>query len=162
VSRAAHGQARGPAKGAATIAKVITALPADLSRYLCSVLVHCVDIGAVWLVAYADDVTELPAKPYELVVFANASTLHILRRSDQLHHAEVRALIVFNGEQFETAWGRERICGSLARWAWRQEGPDVAYYNEAKWGQSDEAGIVLRVRRKAVLVWPSQLLPICR
>ena len=147
------------AKGAATIAKVTTAAPADLSRFLSSLLVHCLEVRAVWLVGYADGVAEPPAKPYELVVFGDASTLRILRRNDHLHHADVQALIVFDGDQFENAWGRDRISGSLARWAWRQDGPDVAYCDESKWAQGGKVGIVVRIRRKAVLVWRSPLSP---
>ena len=131
------------------------ALPAELSRFVSSVLIHCLDIRAVWSIGYADAVPQLQARLHELVIFANALTLQRLRKSDHLHRADVQALVVIDGEQFENAWGAERISGSLARWAWRQDGPALAYYNESKWAQGGEAGVVVRIRRKAVLVWRS-------
>ena len=126
----------------------------DASRFISSVLARCLDIRAVWSLRDAGTGLDRPFQTHEFVLFANAATLRMLRRSDALHRADVRALVVFDGEQFENAWGPERIRGSLARWAWRQDTPDVAYYNESKWAP-DEPGIVTRIRRKAVLVWPS-------
>ena len=130
-----------------------TVMSADISDFLRSVLMHCLDIRTVWSVGSADGVPELPGKRHELVIFANAATLHMLRKSDHLHRADVHALVVFDGAQFENAWGAERS-GSLARLGWRQHAPDLAYYDEAKW-QGTEAGTVVRSRRRAVCVWSS-------
>jgi hypothetical protein len=130
-------------------------LPAGLSRFVSSILAHCLDIRAVWLIGHADAAPDAPRKCHAFIVFADARTLHMLRRSDHLHRADVQALVVFDGEQFENAWGPERISGSLARWAWREDGPDLAYYDESKWAQDGEAGNVVRTRMKAVLVWRS-------
>ena len=128
-------------------------MSAELSVYLRSVLMHCLDIRTVWSVDRADGVPESPGKLHELVIFANAATLHVLRKSDRLHRADVMALVVFDGEQFENGWGPERISGSLARWGWRQQEADLAYYDEAKWQGAD--GAVVRSRRRAVRVWSS-------
>ena len=115
---------------------------------------HCLDIRTVWSVDRADGAPELPGRLHELVIFANAATLNVLRKSDRLHRADVMALVVFDGEQFENGWGPERISGSLARWGWRQQEADLAYYDEAKW-QGAEDGTVVRSRRRAVRVWSS-------
>lgn len=128
-------------------------MPAELSRFVSSILVHCLDIREVW---WSDATADLLPRPDRLVIFADTPTLAILRKSDRLHRADVQALVVFDGDQFHDAWGPDRAPGSLARWAWRQDEPDVAYYNEAKWAHGDcAAGIVVRIRRKALLVWRS-------
>ena len=135
---------------------VTTPAPAELSRFVSSVLAHCLDIRAVWWTGTAAD---LPPRPDRLVIFADTATLAILRKSDRLHRADVQALVVFDGDRFQDAWGPDRAAGSLARWAWRQDEPDVAYYSEAKWAHGDRAaGIVVRIRRKALLVWRSARL----
>jgi hypothetical protein len=129
-------------------------ISAELSQFLARVLLHCLDIRAVWSVGHAEVGVKARRDLHELLVFANAQTLHILRRTDHLHRADVQVLVVFDGEQFESAWGACRLSGSLARWAWRQVAPDVAYYDESKWAsRADEANALVRVRRKALLIW---------
>jgi len=128
----------------------------ELSRFVSSLLVHCVDIRAVWSTAPAESAFEAPPDLHELLIFADVRTLNLLRRSASLHRADVRALVVFDGEQFENAWGAWRQSGSLARCAWRQVGPDVAYYDESRWtGRSSEGATLERIRRKALLLWGS-------
>src|SRR5690242_18654092 len=122
--------------------------PAALSGFVSSMLVHCLGIRAVWWSAGA---AELPPRRDRLVIFADTPTLAILRKSDCLHRADLQALVVFDGDRFHDAWGPDRTAGSLARWAWRQDEPDVAYYSEAKWPHGNRAaGIVVRIRRKAL------------
>ena len=134
-------------------------VPAELSRFVSSVLVHCLDIRTVWWSGDVHTAADLLPRLHRLVIFADPPTLAILRKSDRLHRADVQALVVFDGDQFQDAWGPDRAAGSLARWAWRQDEPDVAYYSEAKWAHGDRAaGIVVRIRRKALLVWRSARL----
>ena len=44
---------------------------------------------------------------------------------------------------------------TLARWAWRQISPHESYYDESRWAQH---GSVVRVRRKALLLWQAALV----
>ena len=139
-----------------TIASMTRCLPADISRLLSSILVQCVDIQTVWSAGYANE-GDLPRQLHEVFIFADTRTLRILQKSDHLHHADVHALVVFDGEQFETAWGTYRISGSLARCGWHQVTPDLAYYDESRRSEhGDDAGTLVRIRRKAVLIWASQ------
>ena len=139
------------------MAKMATRLAADISSYLSSMLVQCVDIRAVWSAGCASTDSDLPRELHELFIFADTRTLRILRKSDHLHRADVRALVVFDGEQFETAWGAYRLAGSLARCGWRQVKPDLAYYDEStRTEHGHDAATIVRVRRKATLVWRSQ------
>lgn len=154
--QAAHSVPRRHATSAVTIVNVTTPVPAEISRFVSRVLVHCLDIRMVWWSGDAHAAADPLPRLDRLVIFADTPTLHILRKSDRLHRADVQALVVFDGDQFQDAWGPDRTPGSLARWAWRQDEPDVAYYSEAKWAQGDRtAGIVVRVRKKALLVWRS-------
>lgn len=126
--------------------------PAGLSAFLSRVLVSCLEIRAVW--SSADAASRLAAASHQLIVFADRPTLLNLRRSGELHRADVEVLVVFDGDQFENAWGPQRLSGSLSRWAWRQVDDDVAYFDESKWAPSEgDAGAVVRVRRQAVLIW---------
>jgi hypothetical protein len=131
----------------------VQSAPAELSAFVSCVLVPCLDIRAVWSVGHAD--AAAAQARHELLVFADPATLKRLRKSGHLHRADVDLLVVVDGDQFENAWGQRRLSGSLARWAWRQVSPELAYYDESKWAEGD--GTVVRVRRKAVLIWQSQL-----
>lgn len=126
--------------------------PAGLSAFLSRVLVSCLEIRAVW--SSADAGSRLAGASHQLIVFADRPTLLNLRRSAELHRADVELLVVFDGDQFENAWGPQRLSGSLSRWAWRQVSDELAYFDESKWGPAGgDAGAVIRVRRQAVLVW---------
>lgn len=152
----AYSVPRRSATSAVTIVNVTTPVPAELSRFVSSVLVHCPDIRAVWWSGDAHTAADPLPRLHRLVILADTPTLNVLRNSERLHRADVQALVVFDGDQFQDAWGPERAAGSLARWAWRQDEPDVAYYSEAKWAHGNRAaGIVARIRRKAFLVWRS-------
>jgi hypothetical protein len=130
--------------------------PAELSAFVSRVLARCLDIRAVWSVGHADRALSSPDSACGLLVFADRPTLQRLRKSDYLHRADVELLVVFDGNQFENAWGQQRLSGSLARWAWRPVTDELAYYDESRWADHEAAGGVVRVRRKAVLIWRPQ------
>ena len=131
--------------------------PAGLSAFLSRVLVSCLEIRAVW--SSADAGSCLASASHQLIVFADKPTLLRLRRSDQLHRADVELLVVFDGDQFENAWGTQRLSGSLSRWSWRQVSDELAYFDQSKWSHPErDAGAVIRVRRQAVLIWAAAAL----
>lgn len=86
-----------------------------------------------------------------LLAFAEPTTLARLRRSQYLHCSDVEFLVVVDGDAFASAWGPGNLSGSLARWGWRQTSAREAYYDESRWSGND--GAVMRVRRKAFLIW---------
>jgi len=59
-------------------------------------------------------------------------------------------LLNFTDPKYENAWGVQKLSGSLARWAWRETSANEAYYDVSHWA---DAGAVIRVRRKALLIW---------
>ena len=125
--------------------------PAGLSKFLSRVLVSCMEIRAVW--SSADAGSGLASASHQLIVFADKATLLSLRRSDQLHRADVELLVVFDGDQFESAWGPQRLSGALSRWSWRQVSDELAYFDESKWSHPERnAGTVVRVRRQHLLL----------
>lgn len=131
-------------------------VPAGLPVLLSRILVCCPDIQAVWSVGH-DGSEATPQPGHDLLLFADRITLHTLRKADSLRCTGVQVLVVFDGDQFENAWGPLRVSGSLARWAWHRAAYDVAYYDESGWAQPEGAGrAVARMRRKAFLIWPSQ------
>jgi hypothetical protein len=131
--------------------------PAELSAFLSRVLVSCLEIRAVW--SSADAGSLLAAASHQLIVFADKPTLLSLRRSGELHRADVELLVVFDGDRFENAWGPQRLSGSLSRWSWRQVSDELAYFDESKWSHAErDAGTVVRVRRQAVLIWAAASL----
>jgi hypothetical protein len=128
----------------------------DLAGFLARLVERGPGIRAVWSLGNPDDAAQPSGR--ELLAFADRPTLERLRAAEDLHRADVQLLVVVDGDRFENAWGPCRLSGSLARWAWRQVSPAVAYYDESKWAQRHgEAGTVVRVRRKALLVWQPQL-----
>jgi hypothetical protein len=128
----------------------------DLAVFLSRLVERCPGIRAIWLLGNCDG--EAQASGGELLAFADLATLERLRAAEDLHRADVQFLVVVDDDRFENAWGPCRLSGSLARWAWRQVSPGVAYYDESKWAERHgEAGTVVRVRRKALLVWEPQL-----
>jgi hypothetical protein len=128
---------------------------ADIKRFVSSVVVGCPEISSVWSMDHAGDQPAPTAVQYELLAFADKATLQRLRRSENLQRADVEFLVVIDGDVFESAWGPRKLSGSLARWAWRQISPHEAYYDEARWAQG---GSVVRVRRKALLLWQAALV----
>jgi hypothetical protein len=114
--------------------------PAD---FMSRLLRDGIDIEAVWSMG-----------KNALLVFADRPTLERLRKCDSLREGDVALLVVTDGDSFENAWGAQRLSGSLARWAWREGTAGQAYYDESRWAlPPDEAGTVVRVRRKALLLW---------
>lgn len=129
---------------------------AEFSGFVSRLLRHCLNIRAVWSVGHDQLAPDAPHEARELLVFADRPTLDALRRSDHLHRDDLQVLVVIDGDHFENAWGPHTISGSLARWAWRATGQDIAFYDESKWADREgDVSAVVRVRRKAFLLWPS-------
>jgi hypothetical protein len=128
--------------------------PPEVLGFVSRVLERCLDIRSVWWIGQEERGGRAESLRWDLLAFADAPTLKRLRRSTDLHRADIDLLVVTDGDVFENAWGQRRLSGSLVRWAWREAPPAAAYYNEAKWAERDDGGVV-RIRRKAVLVWPA-------
>jgi hypothetical protein len=122
-------------------------MPKEIAPFIARVLQCCLDVRQVWLVSQAG----VAPPRWELLVFGSSETLKRLRRADNLHRSDIEVLVVTDGEHFENAWGPRQLSGSLARWGWRAASAGEAYYDEAKW--AGEEGAVVRVRRKAALLW---------
>jgi len=131
----------------------------DLPEFVARVLAPCPDIRAAWSLGHPSPAAPSGEQPLarapsrELLVFASPFTLHRLRKTEDRYRRDVEVLVVFDGDAFESAWGLRRRSGSLARWAWRESGEGVAYYDEARWGRD---GSVVRTRAKALLLWRAQ------
>jgi hypothetical protein len=138
-----------------TPAVALAASPACAMPFLSSVLVSCLEIRSVWFVDLSPDASRPDADWHQLLAFADATTLSHLRKLEDLHRTDVEFLVVTDGDAFESAWGPRKLSGSLARWGWRQVSPVEAYYDCSCWTERSGAGQIVRVRRKALLAWPS-------
>ena len=117
-------------------------------------LVSCLDIRAVWSIGHDVSQTSVPANHRKLLVFANERTCERLHAMHPAKALAVQILVVTDGDSFEDACAAPACSGSLSRWAWRQTGPHEAFYEEARWASGEgEARNVVRVRRKALLLW---------
>jgi hypothetical protein len=127
---------------------------AGLGPHVFRLLAVCTEIRAVWSIDHAPD-AELPLAqpPHRLLAFGGSGTLKRLRKCEALQVEGVELLVASDDDAFESAWGPSRISGSLARWAWRETSPEEAYYDESRWASNADAGAVVRVRRKALLLW---------
>jgi hypothetical protein len=125
--------------------------PRPAADFLRRLLRQGMDIQAVWSVGHSAESDARETGVGEILVIADRRTLEYLRKCGDLHEAGVAILVVTDGDSMESAWGAQRLSGSLARWAWREVAPGEAYYDESRW--AGEAGSVMRVRRKAYLLW---------
>jgi hypothetical protein len=132
------------------LARVSAASPSDVTALVSRVLADFLDITSVWSIGHDPEEASPPGGATGLLAFADMATLARLRRSANLHSETIDFLVVVDGDRFENAWGMHKLSGSLARWAWRQTSATEAYYDESRWA---EAGAVVRVRRKALLIW---------
>lgn len=128
--------------------------PPGSADFMSRLLRDGIDIEAIWSVGHSAEQGDEEAEEADLLVFADRPTLERLRKCDGLRERDAALLVVTDGDSFEDAWGAEEASGSLARWAWREGSPGQAYYDESRWAEApDEAGNVVRVRRKALLLW---------
>lgn len=123
------------------------------------VLSTCLDIVSVWSIDHEPHEVSATLEHRRLLAFGDARTLIRLRASEHLHDSDVDFLVVTDGNSFASAWGPSRLSGSLARWAWRQASRHQAYYDESRWAA--DANAVIRVRRKAFLVWDAARPALC-
>lgn len=151
MGRVAHGAVQaGTARGRTLWAMDTTALPA-LPVFLARLLTSCLDIRAVWSMGHGGACVGGDA----LLVFADHATLRRLRACPDLHDGHMEVLVVVDGDAFEAAWSSRARSGSLARSAWREESPALAYYDESRWMEPEGCvgDGVERVRRHAIRLW---------
>jgi hypothetical protein len=133
----------------------VQSTPPEISGFISRILERCLNIRSVWWMAQDNHEAAPVAPRWDLLAFADPTTLERLRKATDLHRADVDILIVMDGDRFENAWGQRRLSGSLVRWSWRQVRPAEAYYNESRWADQNDGGVV-RIRRRAILIWQSR------
>jgi hypothetical protein len=122
-------------------------------QLMTGLLARFLDVRAVWRIGL-DPEAAAPGAGHQvtMLVFADAPTLQRLHKSTP-RIPGLDLLVVTDGDVFESAWGLRSAPGSLGRCAWRQTSANEAYYDESHWSGGADGGAVVRVRRKAVLVW---------
>ena len=132
----------------------VHAVPERGSHFIQRLLASVEGIRSIWSIGHAPGASSDEAAPRRLLAFASAEVLERLRKCEDLHAEEVELLVVVDGDAFASAWGATMWSGSLARWAWQRTAPGEAHYDESLWAERGaRGGNVVRVRRKAFLVW---------
>ena len=131
--------------------------PADMATIIAGILAGSLDIRSLWSIDHEPFETSIAPEHLKLLAFADRLTLQRLHKSPPPRSAHAELLVVIDGDLFESAWGPTPLTGSLARWAWRQSSPREAFYDQASWiAPGTDACAVVRVRRKALLVWQAR------
>lgn len=86
-----------------------------------------VSIDEVWVLGPKANDEAKRRGEWQLLAFADASTLAALRRDGSVHRGDVSFMVVTDGDRFESAWGTQRS-GRLSDIEWRLENPHVATY----------------------------------
>lgn len=128
-----------------------------MATIIAGILAGSLDIRSLWSIDHEPFETSIAPEHLKLLAFADRLTLQRLHKSPPPRSAHAELLVVTDGDLFESAWGPSTLSGSLARWAWRQTSPREAFYDQARWIASGaDACAVVRVRRKALLIWQAR------
>lgn len=131
---------------------VTTPSAGGLGVFVDELLACCPMIRSVWLVGDAAGGPEAARLPrWDVIVFADALTLHRLRKTAKLHRGDVRLRVLVDGNRLESAWERIRRDEATLASEWRQSSPGEGYYTESVAEQA-QAGRASR-RRHAVCLW---------
>ncbi|NHZ66034.1 nucleotidyltransferase domain-containing protein [Massilia genomosp. 1] len=110
-------------------------------------------VNAIWLFGSRANGTSRIDSDWDLLVFGDGEVCGQVRAASALHRDDVDCLIVFDGDSFESAWGRMKS-GSLSSWEWKTTSAGQAEYRQTKeiqpsCGLNIECKIV-----KALRIWP--------
>ena len=98
-------------------------------------LADFLDVRAVWSIGHEPSAAAAACVDVTFLVFADARTR---KRLQKCPASEVTLMVVSEGDLWQSGSG------------WQQTSAREAFYDEAKWSSG---GDVVRVRRKALLVW---------
>ncbi len=130
----------------------------NLEMYVAELTAAYPGISSVWLIGSRANGTERVDSDWDFLVFANQSVLAQLRADTQFHKESVDLLVVYDGSNFENAWGSRKKTGDLKRWRWHPINETLATYEGTK-DQFNEAGeeefnVIVRTE-KAIRVFSS-------
>ena len=100
-----------------------------------ALLVDYLDVRAVWSIGHEPAASAPACAPVAFLVFADARTRERLQRCAA---PGVKLTVVTEGDLWQSGSG------------WQQTSAREAFYDEAHWSSG---GHVIRVRRKALLIW---------
>ena len=98
-------------------------------------------IDSLWLFGSRANGTSTSASDWDLMLFANESTLSQLKTVPHLKHALVDVLVVYDGLNFVEPWPESEDyikSGDLDSWAWVEESASSARYRATKYLDEDE------------------------
>ncbi|HWA39756.1 MAG TPA: hypothetical protein VG873_18015 [Burkholderiales bacterium] len=115
----------------------------DVRAFIDELTASCEGVRSVWKIGLRTDGPREggAGAPWDLVVFADRSSVDALRGAEGLRRSDVRMRVVTDGKPSEAA------CD------WVQTDPEDAYYSEALSRVPIDGRPVVRVRRRARRLW---------
>lgn len=98
------------------------------SRYIQSLIENHTCIHEIWLFGSRADGNATPSSDWDLLVFADDSTLQQMRRDLQLQSSMYDLFVVYDGNKFVQPWGENPKSGSLNEWKWERKSSHEADY----------------------------------
>ncbi|MFS8607860.1 MAG: hypothetical protein LOD94_07700 [Gammaproteobacteria bacterium] len=104
-----------------------TQLPEELGMYVDALRQRHSAIDEVWVLASKESESAKRGGKWNLLAFADSSTLTALEADESVHRDDVNLIVVTDGDRFENAWG-SRSRGRLSDIDWRREDMHTASY----------------------------------
>jgi predicted nucleotidyltransferase len=129
----------------------------DVQAYVRKVAADHRNVAEMWLLGSRANGTAIATSDWDILAFADESTLDALRKDYELHRPEVDLLVVKSPDgRFEKPWGRKKS-GSLEKWQWNRLSATEATYRSTKFvpdpGETHHGDFHERIN-KAIRLWP--------
>ena len=131
----------------------------DVDAYVRKVAASHRNVIEMWLLGSRANGTATKASDWDILAFADESTLNSLREDYQLHHPVVDLLVVKSADgRFEKPWGKKKS-GSLELWQWNRLSDTEATYRSVKFvpdpGEAHHGDFHEQIL-KAIRLWPQR------
>ena len=131
----------------------------DVDAYVRKVAASHRNVTEMWLLGSRANGTATETSDWDILAFADESTLNSLREDYQLHHPAVDLLVVKSADdRFEKHWEKKKS-GSLELWQWNRLSDTEATYRSAKFvpdpGETHHGDFHEQIL-KAIRLWPKR------
>lgn len=110
----------------------------------------------IWLIGSRANGSSRPDSDWDLLVFGPEDTFARLHAAVDLHRDDVDCMVVLEGGDLQSAWGRRIKSGALYRWHWDRTGDREATFVESKWREEGGREVLSSRTRRALLLWPPE------
>lgn len=128
----------------------------SISHYIQSLIENHTGIHEIWLFGSQADGNATPSSDWDLLVFADDSTLQQMRKDSQLQSSMYDLFVVHDGNRFEQPWGENPKRGSLNEWKWERKSSHEAEYRATRPTKAPDKLVDVSIG-KAYRLWPDQV-----